>query len=152
MTGTFDNWSKSEKMDKVGDAFEKTVDLPDTSEKIYYKVGAAFPVPVSPAAGRRVCLAPPPPPSSLFQSGVRRCTSKTRLCRRRRRKCDCTGPPMTQSYRWIARFRLQDAQTCLLFATNSRTTVSAETPSHCLLSRSRATCPNCPRDVQFPMP
>jgi hypothetical protein len=39
VTGTFDNWSKSEKMEKVGDAFEKSVDLPDTSEKIYYKVG-----------------------------------------------------------------------------------------------------------------
>lgn len=41
MTGTFDNWSKSEKMTKAGDAFEKSVELPDTSEKIYYKVGAA---------------------------------------------------------------------------------------------------------------
>lgn len=40
MTGTFDNWSKSEKMARVGDVFEKAVDLPDTSEKIYYKVGA----------------------------------------------------------------------------------------------------------------
>lgn len=40
VTGTFDNWSKSEKMGKVGDVFEKAVDLPDTSEKIYYKVGA----------------------------------------------------------------------------------------------------------------
>lgn len=40
VTGTFDNWSKSEKMAKVGDAFEKSVELPDTSEKIYYKVGA----------------------------------------------------------------------------------------------------------------
>lgn len=39
VTGTFDNWSKSEKMAKVGDAFEKSVELPDTSEKIYYKVG-----------------------------------------------------------------------------------------------------------------
>lgn len=39
VTGTFDNWSKSEKMEKVGDAFEKSVDLPDTSDKIYYKVG-----------------------------------------------------------------------------------------------------------------
>ncbi|KUI55442.1 5'-AMP-activated protein kinase subunit beta-1 [Cytospora mali] len=37
VTGTFDNWSKSEKMEKVGDTFEKSVDLPDTSEKIYYK-------------------------------------------------------------------------------------------------------------------
>lgn len=42
MTGTFDNWSKSEKMDKVGDVFEKAVDLPDTSEKIYYKVGVVL--------------------------------------------------------------------------------------------------------------
>lgn len=39
MTGTFDNWSKSEKMEKVGGVFEKAVELPDTSEKIYYKVG-----------------------------------------------------------------------------------------------------------------
>ena len=43
MTGTFDNWSKSEKMEKVGDKFEKSVDLPDTSEKIYYKVGHKSP-------------------------------------------------------------------------------------------------------------
>lgn len=41
MTGTFDNWSKSEKMSKVGDVFEKAVDLPDSSERIYYKVGAS---------------------------------------------------------------------------------------------------------------
>lgn len=41
VTGTFDNWSKSEKMAKVGDSFEKSVELPDTSEKIYYKVGTA---------------------------------------------------------------------------------------------------------------
>lgn len=39
MTGTFDNWSKSEQMEKVGDKFEKSVELPDTSERIYYKVG-----------------------------------------------------------------------------------------------------------------
>lgn len=39
VTGTFDNWSKSEQMEKVGDKFEKSVELPDTSERIYYKVG-----------------------------------------------------------------------------------------------------------------
>ena len=39
VTGTFDNWNKSEKMEKVGDKFEKSVELPDSSEKIYYKVG-----------------------------------------------------------------------------------------------------------------
>lgn len=38
MTGTFDDWSKSEKLEKVGDIFEKNVTLPDASKKIYYKV------------------------------------------------------------------------------------------------------------------
>ncbi|KAF9882310.1 hypothetical protein CkaCkLH20_00346 [Colletotrichum karsti] len=37
VTGTFDNWTKSEKLDKVGNLFEKTVTLPEASEKIYYK-------------------------------------------------------------------------------------------------------------------
>ncbi|RFU28688.1 hypothetical protein B7463_g7645, partial [Scytalidium lignicola] len=40
VTGTFDNWSKSEKLVKSGDLFEKTVDLPKVDEKIYYKVRA----------------------------------------------------------------------------------------------------------------
>lgn len=39
MTGTFDGWSKSEQLDKVGDHFEKTVTLPELTEKVYYKVG-----------------------------------------------------------------------------------------------------------------
>ena len=39
MTGTFDNWSKSEKLERVGMVFQKTVTLPNASEKIYYKVG-----------------------------------------------------------------------------------------------------------------
>jgi hypothetical protein len=42
VTGTFDNWSKSEQLEKVGDHFEKTVTLPETSESILYKVRAAF--------------------------------------------------------------------------------------------------------------
>ncbi|KAK3394888.1 hypothetical protein B0H63DRAFT_517966 [Podospora didyma] len=37
VTGTFDNWSKSEQLTKVGDVFEKKVTLPETSEKVYYK-------------------------------------------------------------------------------------------------------------------
>lgn len=40
VTGTFDDWSKSEKLDKVDDAFERTVTLPDASEPILYKVGS----------------------------------------------------------------------------------------------------------------
>ena len=39
VTGTFDNWTKSVRLDKEGDVFQKTVDLADTSSKIYYKVG-----------------------------------------------------------------------------------------------------------------
>ncbi len=38
MTGTFDNWSKSEKLIKTGDVFEKNVTLSSATEKIYYKV------------------------------------------------------------------------------------------------------------------
>ncbi|KAH8670799.1 hypothetical protein BX600DRAFT_509547 [Xylariales sp. PMI_506] len=37
VTGTFDNWTKSEKLDKVGEHFEKDVTLKDASQKIYYK-------------------------------------------------------------------------------------------------------------------
>ncbi|KAI1816244.1 carbohydrate-binding module family 48 protein [Poronia punctata] len=37
VTGTFDDWKKSEKLEKVGDSFEKKVTLPDASSKIYYK-------------------------------------------------------------------------------------------------------------------
>ncbi len=40
VTGTFDDWTKSEKLEKVGDKFEKNVTLADASKKIYYKVGA----------------------------------------------------------------------------------------------------------------
>ncbi|KAK0615042.1 hypothetical protein B0T17DRAFT_376149 [Bombardia bombarda] len=44
VTGTFDNWSKSEELVKVGDSWEKTVTLPDASGKIYYKVSPCFSV------------------------------------------------------------------------------------------------------------
>ena len=39
MTGTFDNWTKSEQLEKVGDVFQKTVKIPDGSKKVHYKVG-----------------------------------------------------------------------------------------------------------------
>jgi hypothetical protein len=38
VTGTFDEWKKTEKLENVGDHFEKKVTLPDSSSKIYYKV------------------------------------------------------------------------------------------------------------------
>lgn len=38
VTGTFDDWSKTEKLVKTGDVFEKDVTLPSAAEKIYYKV------------------------------------------------------------------------------------------------------------------
>ncbi|PTB69963.1 carbohydrate-binding module family 48 protein [Trichoderma citrinoviride] len=37
VTGTFDNWTKSEQLVKVGDVFQKTVPLKDASQKIYFK-------------------------------------------------------------------------------------------------------------------
>ncbi|PMB72474.1 Cruciform DNA-recognizing protein 1 [Beauveria bassiana] len=37
VTGTFDNWTKSVKLDKRGDIFEKTVSLEIPSDKVYYK-------------------------------------------------------------------------------------------------------------------
>ncbi|EGX88405.1 hypothetical protein CCM_08449 [Cordyceps militaris CM01] len=37
VTGTFDNWTKSIKLDKRGDIFEKTVPLKIPSDKVYYK-------------------------------------------------------------------------------------------------------------------
>ena len=39
MTGSFDDWGKTEKLEKVGDTFEKEVTLKDASENILYKVG-----------------------------------------------------------------------------------------------------------------
>ncbi|KAJ8130969.1 hypothetical protein O1611_g2657 [Lasiodiplodia mahajangana] len=38
VTGTFDDWKKTEQLEKVGDSFEKKVTLPDASTKIFYKV------------------------------------------------------------------------------------------------------------------
>ena len=38
VTGTFDNWQKSEKLVKNGDVFSKDVTLKSADEKIYYKV------------------------------------------------------------------------------------------------------------------
>ncbi|KAH6604806.1 hypothetical protein Trco_006513 [Trichoderma cornu-damae] len=37
VTGTFDNWTKSEQLAKEGDVFQKTVSLKDASRKIYFK-------------------------------------------------------------------------------------------------------------------
>lgn len=39
VTGTFDNWGKTVKLEKNGiDGFEKLVDLPSADDKVYYKV------------------------------------------------------------------------------------------------------------------
>lgn len=61
VTGTFDNWTKSERLERVGQVFQKTVTLPDDSDKIYYKVSDAFRF-VSPLeflVRVRVCLVRP---------------------------------------------------------------------------------------------
>lgn len=39
MTGTFDDWGKTVRLDKKGDLYEKLVHLPETAKNIYYKVG-----------------------------------------------------------------------------------------------------------------
>jgi len=38
VTGTFDDWARSVKLDKKGKHFEKVVELPLANEKISYKV------------------------------------------------------------------------------------------------------------------
>jgi len=40
VTGTFDNWSQSVRLDRTATAHEKEVQLPKTDEKILYKVRA----------------------------------------------------------------------------------------------------------------
>ncbi|KAL9045814.1 MAG: hypothetical protein Q9214_001210 [Letrouitia sp. 1 TL-2023] len=42
VTGTFDDWAKSVKLDKDADGFSKSVDLPSADKKIYYKACAMF--------------------------------------------------------------------------------------------------------------
>ena len=38
VTGTFDGWKKTERLEKTGDVFSKDVTLSSADEKIYYKV------------------------------------------------------------------------------------------------------------------
>lgn len=64
VTGTFDDWGKSEKLNKVGDTFEKEVRLPDASVKILYKVcqAQAAQLPIVPrkkhAETASICMIP----------------------------------------------------------------------------------------------
>ncbi|KAL2144551.1 hypothetical protein VTI28DRAFT_8964 [Corynascus sepedonium] len=37
VTGTFDDWTKSERLERVGEVFQKTVTLPDSADKVLYK-------------------------------------------------------------------------------------------------------------------
>lgn len=38
VTGTFDDWGKTVRLDRKGDVFEKEVPLPAAEEKLHYKV------------------------------------------------------------------------------------------------------------------
>lgn len=38
VTGTFDNWAKTERLEQTGTRFQKTVSLPNSEDKILYKV------------------------------------------------------------------------------------------------------------------
>jgi len=64
VTGTFDSWSKSERLEKKGDLFIKDVTLSSADEKIYYKVrdGRAGGVVVNSS------VAAPPPESESPES------------------------------------------------------------------------------------
>lgn len=55
VTGTFDDWGKTVRLDRVGDIFSKEVSLP-AGEKIYYKVGVFLHL--SPAALDKRCGEP----------------------------------------------------------------------------------------------
>ncbi len=46
VTGTFDDWGKTVKLDKKGNVHEKLVELTSANEKIYYKVRTST-VPIS---------------------------------------------------------------------------------------------------------
>lgn len=41
VTGTFDDWGKTVKLEKIGDVFEKEVDLPEADGKVHYKVSSS---------------------------------------------------------------------------------------------------------------
>jgi hypothetical protein len=85
VTGTFDDWSKSEKLIQTGNVFEKNVTLPSAAEKIYYKVRKVK---------RRVQTSPrssnfcfkrfkkwssiPPPAAAVGHEGLRTLPSKMR--------------------------------------------------------------------------
>lgn len=42
VTGTFDDWKQTQKLDRNGDIFEKEVTLPSVEDNIYYKVRRQF--------------------------------------------------------------------------------------------------------------
>lgn len=42
VTGTFDDWGKTIRLEKKGDVFEKEVPLSPTEEKLHYKVREAL--------------------------------------------------------------------------------------------------------------
>lgn len=42
VTGSFDDWGKTVKLDRSGDVFTKEVQLPSADDKVHYKVGSAL--------------------------------------------------------------------------------------------------------------
>jgi hypothetical protein len=65
VTGTFDDWGKTQQLHKVGDVFEKTVDLPST-DKILYKVRRPQTPSLRPPGTRTTLLLSLPFPSSRY--------------------------------------------------------------------------------------
>jgi hypothetical protein len=43
VTGTFDDWGKTIRLDRKGDVFEKEVHLPVTGDKVHFKAPSSCP-------------------------------------------------------------------------------------------------------------
>lgn len=56
MTGSFDDWAKTVKLDKKTDrdGFEKEVQLPSTTDKVHYKVHPSAALLYSPVSASRI--------------------------------------------------------------------------------------------------
>jgi hypothetical protein len=74
VTGTFDDWAKTNLLEKKGTLHEKTVELPVATEKIYYKVGffhcilAISPALCAPSSHRNAILPENLPHTSIATS------------------------------------------------------------------------------------
>jgi len=156
VTGTFDDWGKTVKLNRVGDTFEKEVSLP-AGEKIQYKVCSLilchllsyhfFP---SGAIGKRRC-------ARCGESGCLE-AGQPQLCMTLHPSADVTWPvPLSQKYKTscatprdprLTFYLLNQNNSSLLTATGllikvceRRTTVTIISTTYCSLKRSKRLLP-----------